>query len=337
MKDYFRLRVKDIIQETTEAVTLRFKQPFFGRVRYKCGQFITLVMDIDGKEYRRSYSINSTPGIDDDISVTVKKIPGGQVSAYICEELKRGDVLKVMQPMGNFTFEADKNANRQLVLFGAGSGITPLMGIMKAALFLEPHSTVTLVYSNKSRLSVIFADQIQRFQEQFPDRLFVTHLISNEGERLDIGAFEKYLSGGIVLNTEKAEFYLCGPDSYMDLVKEGLSAMGVGKEKVFYESFTQKRVQSAQEAYEVVFKTRKSEERVAVPAGKSLLDIGLDYGLRMRFACFNGACGTCKCRCVTGSVRMAVDTILTEEEKRDGYVLACVGYPASEGVVIELD
>ena len=123
----------------------------------------------------------------------------------------------------------------------------------------------------------------------------------------------------------------------MNDVKEGLDLLGISKENIYNESFTPKKAESDGRAFEIVFKTRKSEQKVAAPAGKSILDVGLDAGLRMRFACFNGQCGTCKCKCLTGSVKMAVDNILTDQEKSDGFILACVGYPATEDVVIEID
>ncbi len=336
MKDYYRLRVKEIIKETDDAITINFKQPFLGRIRYKCGQFITLIFDIEGKEYRRAYSINSTPGIDDDISITIKKVPGGIISNYIFNEIKRGVSILIMRPMGSFTIDSDKKKSRSIVLFGAGSGITPLLSILKSTLYFEPESTVTLLYSNRDESSIIFKEQLDILKERFADKLFIRHLISENNDRLDTGKIEEYLTINPFFNNDNAHYYMCGPDAYMDAIKTRLIVQGTSDDRIYYESFTPKQ-ETVSSDYQVVFKSSKRESTVEVKAGKSLLDAGLEAGVRMRFACFNGQCGTCKCKCITGSVKMAVDNILSPEEKSEGYILTCVGYPDSENVVLEMD
>ena len=336
MKDYYRLRVKEVIKETEDAVSIAFKQPFLGRIRYKSGQFITLIFDIDGKEYRRAYSINSTPGIDDDISVTVKKVPNGIISNYIFNQVKRGDSILIMKPMGNFVLDSDKKNSRSIVLFGAGSGITPLMSILKSTLYFEPESTVTLLYSNRNESSIIFKEQLDILKERFADKIFIEHLLTEKNNRFDPSKIDQYLAKNPFFLRNKASFYMCGPDAYMGSIKDTLIKTGYSEDLIHYESFTPKQ-ESVTADFQVVYKTKKSENLVEVKAGKSLLDAGLAGGIRMRFACFNGQCGTCKCKCITGKVKMAVDNILTPEEKNEGYILTCVGYPDSENVIIELD
>ncbi len=336
MKDYYRLRVKEIIKETEDAITIAFKQPFLGRIRYKCGQFITLIFEITGKEYRRAYSINSTPGIDDDISITVKKVPNGIISNYIFNDVKRGDSILIMKPMGNFTLESDKKKSRSIVLFGAGSGITPLLSILKSTLYFEPESTVTLLYSNRNEASIIFKEQLDILKERFADKLFVEHLLTDKNNRFDPEKLDQYLTINPFFLHDKASFYMCGPDAYMESIKDSLLRSGFSEDIINYESFTPKK-ESVESDFQVVYKSKKSENLVNVKAGKSLLDAGLEGGVRMRFACFNGQCGTCKSKCQTGSVKMAVDSILTPEEKNEGYILTCVSYPDSENVIIELD
>ena len=336
MKEYFKLKIKDIVYETEDAISIYFKQPFFGKIKYKCGQFLTVVFTIDGREFRRAYSINSAHGVDDDISITIKKVNGGVISNFIFTHLKKGDTVTITPPMGNFTLETEKKSSRNIVLFGAGSGITPLMSILKSTLYFEPESIVTLIYSNKTESSIIFKYQLDIFKERFANRIFIKHLISENDERLDKDQLGDYLQINPFYKPENALFYICGPEVYMNSIKEGLEALNIDESKILNESFTAKKLE-ADGSYDVVFKTKGKEELVNVPAGKSLLDVGLDAGYRMRFSCFNGQCGTCKSRCVTGSVKMAVDNILTPEEKNLGYVLPCVGFPASEGVVLELD
>ena len=135
MKDRIKLKVNEIKYETDDALTLFFKQPLFGKISYKSGQFLTLIFDIDGREYRRAYSINTTQGVDQDVAVTIKKVPGGVISNYIWNRIKQGDKIPMLKPMGNFTLDPQKNESRDIVLFGAGSGITPLMSILKSTLY----------------------------------------------------------------------------------------------------------------------------------------------------------------------------------------------------------
>lgn len=336
MKEFYKLKIKDIVAETEDAVSIYLKQPFLGRINYKCGQFLTVVFTIEGREFRRAYSINSAQGIDDYISITIKKVKGGVISNFIFNHLKKGDTLTVLPPMGNFTLETEKKNSRNIVLFGAGSGITPLMSILKSTLYFEPESIVTLIYSNRNISSIIFRDQLDIFKERFADRIFIKHLISAHDERLEREHLTDYLNINPFYRSENALFYVCGPESYMALVQDGLAAMDIDASRILNESFTAKKIE-ADGTYQVIFKIKGKEESVKVAAGKSLLDAGLDAGFRMRFSCFNGQCGTCKSKCVTGSVKMAVDNILTAEEKKLGYVLPCVGYPASEGVVLEVD
>lgn len=336
MREYFKLKIKDIIPETDDALSISFKQPFFRKINYKCGQFLTLIFSIDGREYRRAYSINSAHGVDDDISITIKKVKGGVISNFIFNQLKKGDSVRVMKPMGNFVLETERKNERNIVLFGAGSGITPLMSILKTALYFEPESRVTLIYSNKTESSIIFRDQLYIFKERFADRIFVKHLLSENDERLQKEDIPEYLRVNPFYKQNNAVFYMCGPEAYMQSVREGLIALKIEDDKIFNESFTAKKLE-AEGNYSVVFKSKGRVETAKIPAGKSILDVGLDLGLRMQFSCFNGQCGTCKSKCVTGKVKMAVDNILTQEEKMQGYVLPCVSHPASEDVVIEID
>ena len=336
MKEHLKLRIKNIIYETEDAVSIFFKQPFFRKLKYKSGQFLTVTFTIEGREYRRAYSINSAQGVDDDISITIKKVKGGVISNFIFHHLKKGDSIRVMPPMGSFILETEKQNRRNIVLFGAGSGITPLMSILKTALYFEPESCVTLIYSNKTESSIIFREQLFIYKERFADRIFIKHLLSESDERFRKENIEAYLSINPFYKHENAVFYLCGPESYMESIRQGLTDLRIKDEKILNESFTAKKLEAERE-YKVVFKTKGQVETAQIPAGKSILDVGLDLGLRMKFSCFNGQCGTCKSRCVTGKVKMAVDNILTHEEKSQGFVLPCVSYPASDDVVIEYE
>lgn len=336
MKEYYKLKVGNIIRETDDAMSIHFKQPFFGKISYKSGQFLTLVFTIDGREHSRAYSISSTQGIDQDIMITVKRVQGGVISNYIFTQLKVGDSVRMMRPTGSFTFDVQKKASRDIVLFGAGSGITPLMSILKSTLYFEPQSRVTLIYSNKNEASIIFKDPLDILKERFADRLFIRHVLSGDGERLGEDNLMAHLEVNTFLNIGNALIFICGPEAYMDTVKAGLKMLNVSDERIFNESFTIKKLKT-ESSFDVVFRMKNKEQLVNIPPGKSLLDVGLDMGFRLRFSCLNGQCGTCKSKCVAGTVKMAVDNILSDEDKQGGFILPCVGYPASEGVVIELE
>ena len=175
MGDTISLKVKEVVRETSDSVTVHFKQPLFRKVKYKPGQFLTINFEIDGKKVSRSYSMSSAPNLDNTVAVTVKRVQGGLVSNYVNDKVSAGMSISMMQPVGKFTLEVDKNLQRHIVLFGAGSGITPLMSILKSVLFFEPKSTVSLVYGNRRTDNIIFQKQLQELKQKFGDRFQKLH------------------------------------------------------------------------------------------------------------------------------------------------------------------
>src|SRR3990170_3664404 len=278
MKEYYKLKIKDIVRETDDALSIYLKQPLFGKVNYKCGQFLTVIFTIGGREYRRAYSINSAQGVDDDISITIKKVKGGVISNFIFNHLKKGDSIRVMRPMGSFVLETEKSNKRNIILFGAGSGITPLISILKTALYFEPESCVTLIYSNKTEASIIFREQLFIYKERFADRIFVRHLLSENDERFHKENIQEYLSVNPFYKHDNAVFYMCGPEAYMESIRQGLIDLQIADDRIFNESFTAKKLEE-EGNYAVVFKTKGRVETAKIPAGKSILDVGLDLGL----------------------------------------------------------
>ena len=349
MGNTISLKVKDVVRETSDAVTLHFKQPLFRKVKYKPGQFLTLNLNIDGKKVSRSYSMSSAPNLDNTVAVTVKKVEGGVASNYINNEVKPGDTISMMEPVGNFTLVPDKNLKRHIVLFGAGSGITPLMSILKSVLFFEPASTVSLVYGNRRIDNIIFKEKLQELKNKFGERFNLVYCLTQPDRSWNglSGRIDEAVTVNVInmlpkFDETSTEYFLCGPDGMMENVKAGLKRVKVPKDKIHIESFTSSN--ESEEALaqlgdistaEVTVLLNGEEHKVTVPPDKSILDAALDQGLDMPFSCQSGLCTACRCHVKSGEVKMTESDGLTEEELKEGYVLICVGHPASNDIVIE--
>lgn len=265
---YFNLKVAEITKETADTITLHLEQPTQERITYIPGQFLTLILPIKGSKVRRSYSLSSTTE-EPHLSVTVKRVPGGLVSNYLLDNARVGQEIEIMAPLGNFNLPPDASQKRHIYLFGAGSGITPLMSMLKAVLTNEPQSRVTLVYGSRNEESVIFKDQLQKLEEQYPNRLAVEHVFSQPKSGQQGGGFGKLLGGLFgkkaaaqpsenvhkhtgrlnrsmilrILEERKAPefteelYYMCGPDGMMQEVQAALQMLKVPAEKIFKESF----------------------------------------------------------------------------------------------------
>jgi ring-1,2-phenylacetyl-CoA epoxidase subunit PaaE len=264
---YFTLNVVEVTPETSDAVTIHLEHPDRQPIASEPGQFLTLILPCGpgGKKERRAYSLSSTPHEAPRLSVTVKRVHGGLVSNYLLDTVKVGQQIEVMAPLGNFTVKPSPKAARSLVLVGAGSGITPLMSILKAVLREEPNSHVLLVYGNRNEQAVIFHKQLQTLQEQYPNRFQVEHVYSQptgKAETKSTGFFSRFTSSkpaapdphqhtGRLNRTmllrileqkhqfpaEQADYYLCGPEGMMTEARAALDLLGVPANQVRHESF----------------------------------------------------------------------------------------------------
>lgn len=239
---YHHLKVKDVIRETPDAITIVFDPPEDG-LSYEPGQFLTLIIPIEDREIRRSYSLCSSPLTDPYLAVTVKRVASGQVSNYLNDHLKPGDTIQVMEPMGVFTTPMDVDNQRHMVMFGGGSGITPLMSLIKSLLHAEPHSRISLIYANREEQSIIFKDQLNALQKQYPGHFHVTHILEENSEAL--ACMRGMITPERVpeLLTESpfkepvSEYFLCGPQGMMDNVTHALRQMGIAPHQIHKESF----------------------------------------------------------------------------------------------------
>lgn len=351
MSKYYRLKVKDIVQETSDTITIHLKQPLFSKINYKPGQFLTLIVPVKGQSYRRAYSLSSSPDLDKNLCVTIKRVEKGIVSNFLNDHLKVGDRLDIMEPIGNFMLEIDPKMERHVGLFGAGSGVTPLMSIAKSVLANEPKSIVSLVYGNRTWDSIIFRELIEEMQAKYGKRFNVVHTLSQADTSW--GGYKGRIDKTLVVNVlnllpkmTNSEYFMCGPEGMMDDVTEALKMVGATKAQIHRESFVSaassegkkedKNAMAKSEAQEIILLVSGDEYKLTVPPNTFILDAALGAGIDVPYSCQSGLCTACRGKCITGAVTMDEDEGLSEKEIKEGYVLTCVARPITNNVVIEI-
>lgn len=348
---YYHLKVKEVVKETDDAISIVFDMPT-EYINYKSGQFLTLIMEIEGREVRRSYSFSSSPFTDDTLSVTVKRVEGGLVSNYVNDHVKAGDVIQVMEPMGTFTTDYDSNSKRHLVMFAGGSGITPFMSHIKSLLIEEPDSIASLIYCNRNIESIIFKKELEELQADFEGRFHVIHILDDAplnwqghsgllSHEMLTKLFERIPNWG----SDKTVYLMCGPEGMMNNVETLLSLQSISKEQVFKESFVvgtigkeekETAIPSEGGVQEVTVIYDGEEHKFEVEPGVTILESALDQGIDLPFSCQSGLCTACRGKCVSGEVRLDEEEGLSESELNEGYVLTCVGHPVTNDVVIKI-
>ncbi len=351
---YYDLVVKDIITETRDAISIVFEHPKQGKVNYKSGQFLTLIVPIQGKEIRRAYSLCSSPFIDTDLAVTVKRVDQGLMSNWLADSLKKGSSIRIMEPMGQFTTDFDPEGKRHIIMFAGGSGITPMMSILKSTLLQEPNSICSLIYCNRDENSIIFKNALDSMQTKYEGRLHVIHVLDNApmnwqgysgllNHDLLTRLFERIPDWGI----EKTTYLMCGPEGMMKNVESLLKARNIPSDKVFKESFVQGTIDKEPKAAapvagvelkarEVTIRYEGEEYKVMVPADRAILETALDQGIDLPYSCQSGLCTACRGKCLSGQVRLDEEEGLSKSEREEGYVLTCVGHPMTDDVIIEI-
>ena len=349
---YLDMTVREVVRVTADAVNVIFEKPE-REFTYQPGQFVTLIFTIDGKKVRRAYSLCTTPGVDEYPAVTVKRVEGGLVSNHINDNVKAGDVLEVMEPMGMFTTEYAADNQRHLVMVGGGSGITPLNAILKATLDREPQSKVSLIYANRNQESIIFKDELAKLEAEQKGRFKVVHVLDNapEGWSGHSGLLNNEKLKGIIGELPKydspvTEYYTCGPQPLMDIVFDSLNEMEVPLEFRFRESFVAGNTSpeiaadeeaSAPAAATTVKVTVDGEDyEFPVPAGKTILEAGLEADVDMPYSCQSGLCTACRAKCHSGEVTTDDADGLSQNELDEGYVLTCVGKVVSGDISLEI-
>ena len=352
---FYPLRVAEIVPETDEANSIRFEVPadLAEAFRFKAGQHLTLRAEIDGEEVRRNYSLCTAP-LENDVMVTVKRIGGGVFSNWVADQVKAGDTLDVMPPHGSFTVEFDPGAARHYVAFAGGSGITPIMSLIRTALAEEPRSRFTLFYGNRDSSSVIFLEALAALKDRHMGRLELFHFLDQEEGDIDLfnGMLDKQRCEEAIEHLVDdaagiAAWFICGPGPMMDAAEAALLERGVDKERIRIERFTAGRPSAALEAQMQALQQKAAGLSLSVTldgrtrkvefSQANILDSALAAGLPAPFACKAGVCATCRAKVTKGKVEMAVRDGLTDAEVAAGYILTCQSVPSGEGVAVDYD
>jgi len=341
----YTLKVVEVRKETSDTVTFCFKQPGLKKLKYFAGQYLSLILVINGRRYVRPYSFSSAPGFDSNLEITVKRVKNGIVSNHLLDMVSVGDSIEVMPPMGDFVFNSD-NVYSDVYLWGVGSGITPLISITKFILHSGLPINVHLIYGNRTHESTIFAQTIVALEQQYPHRFkvyhFRTRLSVDQDSALIIEGRIEEKSAIKILATHpdhsNTSHYICGPSGLKDSVKRALYVLGIKEESIFSEEF--ELVKDPQQFLDihtqnVIVKYSGKEYMLEVTKGKSILESALDANIDLPYSCQTGNCSTCKGRLISGETKM-IGLSKTRNDLREDEYLLCCSHPLTENVYIEI-
>jgi ring-1,2-phenylacetyl-CoA epoxidase subunit PaaE len=351
---FHRLAVNDLRRETTDAVSMTFSIPsdLADDYAFAPGQYLTLRTTMDGEEVRRSYSICSGPD-DGELRIAVKKVDGGAFSSWAADELKAGDELEVMTPTGRFGIAPAPEEAHIYVGFAAGSGITPILSIVKGVLAREPKSRFFLFYGNRSTEGVMFCEALEELKDRFLQRFSLFYVISGEEQDIPIlhgrldGEKARVLLRSLVPASSVDHVFICGPTGMSDELEATCRGIGIAEDRIHVERFVsglggKPRPKNAIEpsappkAFASLIIDGKRKE-VPVAEGEAILDAALRAGVDLPFACKGGMCSTCRAKLVEGEAPMDVNYSLEPWELKAGFILTCQAKPASEKVVVDYD
>ena len=337
-------RIVSVKQETPLAKTYQLELQGNESLEYKPGQFLTFLIDTGQQELRRSYSILSLPG--EPLKITVKKVDNGAISRLILQSWKEGAIVTTLPPAGRFTLEAQESIPRDIFCFAAGSGIIPILPQIRHLLSSEPQSTVHLIYSNHDEENTLFLKEIEELAERYVyfklKILFASPLLrlQEQGHVSNISV-ETYVNRELQYDREDAVFLVCGPFSYMRMIRITLGFMHFKQENILKENYLPELMRSGN-VHHPHFPDRNIHIRIhgethalKVRSGADILTAGLEKGLPLPYSCRGGVCGNCTAMCKKGKVKMSINEVLTDNDIKHGWVLTCTGYPEEEDSVIE--
>ncbi len=356
MAHFHPLKVVDIKRETSEAVSIKLSIPEELKEEFTFipGQYVMFKQEINGETIKRSYSISSSPA-EGELRVGVKEIPDGRFSTFANRVLKVGDTLETLAPRGRFILETDASNKKHYVSFCAGSGVTPIVSMMKHALETEPQSKFTVFYGNRYVSSIIYVDEINALKNRFPDRLEVHYVMSKEEMgsdlfrgRIDEEKITKY--SDILFDPKEVDaFYMCGPEQIIHAAKKVLAEKGVEEDKLYFELFGKsnptagpeipvdpKLKESVKSHVKVIMDGDEFEMEIE-PGTMTILDAADNAGMDVPYSCKGGVCCTCLARVKEGEVSMELNYSLTDKEVESGLILTCQAHPKTDKVTVDYD
>ncbi|PAM92733.1 flavodoxin reductase [Flavobacterium sp. IR1] len=348
MPSFLKLIIKEVKRETADAVSVLFNVPNELKSDYKfiAGQYINLKLTLDNQEIRRAYSICSAPE-SDELRIAVKGVKNGLFSQFANTRLKAGDVLEVGQPEGKFTFEPDAERQKNYAAFVAGSGITPVLSIIKSVLKSEPKSSFVLVYGNRTPEETIFHQELHDLHLQYVGRFFVHYVYSQtKAENALFGRIDKSAVNFVLNNKHKElafdKFYLCGPEEMINTVSEILKEKNVKESAIKFELFTsssqENEIKTSLEGHtKITVLVDDDEVSFEMSQKQTILDAALKQGIDAPYSCQGGICSSCLARVTSGSAEMVKNSILTDKEIAAGLILTCQAHPTSESIYIDFD
>lgn len=356
MSKFYKLIVKDVSKETKDCSVITFDIPeeLHEEFTFRQGQHLTLRAMINGEDVRRSYSLCSSP-FEKQWCVAVKQIFEGKFSSFVSQNLKAGDTLEVMPPSGTFGVETNLNKANNYIAFAAGSGITPVLSMIKAHLGSEPNSTFKLFYLNRTTKSIIFKEEIEQLKNRYFNRFHVFYFLTKEKRDIPFlnGRFDKEkmetLTKTFIDVEDTAHCFICGPEEMIFLIRDELEKAGLDKDKIHYELFVSGlSEEDKQRAARIAEQKVEGTDVTIIDGGKefhftmsedydNILDGALAAGADLPFACKGGVCSTCKCELKEGTVAMKVNYALDEKEVAQNLILSCQAVPTSGKVVVDFD
>lgn len=353
---FHTLTIDRVEHDTADTVAISLAVPPADEsvFRYKAGQYLTIKIDIDGVSHRRSYSLCSSPVLGEPLTIAVKKVSTGVVSAWLKDHVEPGQTLEVYPPMGNFTKELHPEQARHYLMVAGGSGITPILSLMKSVLHVESQSIVTLFYANRNEASIIFDKSIQNLVDQYPGRCRVVHILEEPTTsqrsfvlgQVSSSVFSELISAWVP-SFSTVEAFVCGPEPMMDVVIAELRKQGLSDDRIHREYFTLSTTpmsseQTTQSSNELVTRRVRirlygQEHEFDVEPDETILSAAQRANLDPPYACQIGACCTCRAKLVQGTAIMDEREALSDDEIADGYVLTCQAHPTSDGVIADYD
>lgn len=342
---YKELTISEIREEVTDVKTFSFEEEEASKIPYEAGQYLTLVRQTSSGEIRRSYSITSSPVLQEPLTIGVKRIQNGMLSRQLVDYAQPGDKVYTTGAAGLFTLPPDISAYQHVLFCAAGSGITPVYSLLKTVLHAHPQVTITLLYSNHSPGTTIFKKNLELLAQQFPGRLQIEFLFSNNANlsraRLHKALLHAFLQQHVTVQPEQVLCYICGPLNYMRMCTYTLREADIPINNIRKENFSTDKPIIRNEppdtaAHVVKIQYHQQEHRLLVQYPKTILQTAKESGLLLPYSCEAGHCGNCVALCTQGKVWLSYNEVLTDKDLAQGLTLTCVGYPVGGDVQIKI-